>query len=105
MRALFGHGLQPDADQIIALEVATGAGSQEAARAVKLGRAFPQYARLSPRPDRYLAMLRLSVVRSALIVKPHRRYSARAAALSGSVCRDSRSAPASVAACRTITTS
>jgi hypothetical protein len=48
---LFGHGLQPDADQIVALEVATGADSQEAARAVKLGRAFPQYARLLPRPD------------------------------------------------------
>jgi conjugative relaxase-like TrwC/TraI family protein len=52
MRALFGRGMHPDADQIIALEVAAGAGPQDAAQAAKLGRAFPQYTPLPPRSQR-----------------------------------------------------
>ena len=49
MRALFGRGLHPDAEQIVALESAAGATPEDAARAVKLGRAFPQYQPLPPR--------------------------------------------------------
>lgn len=52
MRALFGKGLHPDAEQIIALEVRAGALETEAARAAKLGRAFPAYTPLRPRAER-----------------------------------------------------
>jgi conjugative relaxase-like TrwC/TraI family protein len=52
MRSLFGRGLHPDADQILALELAAGTDQTEAARAVKLGRAFPRYRDLPPRADR-----------------------------------------------------
>src|SRR3954468_13440890 len=48
MRALFGRGLHPDAEQILALELAAGTTPTEAARAVKLGRAFPRYTPLPP---------------------------------------------------------
>ncbi len=76
-------GLVPDGESV---------GRQRPAAAAVVGP-------LDPANDRYLAMLRLSVARSALIVNPHWRYSASAAALSGSVCRDGRSAPESMAAC------
>ncbi|MFZ5848871.1 MAG: MobF family relaxase [Actinomycetota bacterium] len=52
MRALFGKGMHPDAEQIITLEVAAGRNRSEAARAAKLGRAFPAYTPLLPRADR-----------------------------------------------------
>lgn len=49
MRALFGQGLHPDADQIIALETPAGTTLEDAARTAKLGRAFPHYKPLPPR--------------------------------------------------------
>ncbi len=52
MRALFGKGMHPDAEQIIALEVVAGRPLAEATRAAKLGRAFPTYAPLPPRAER-----------------------------------------------------
>src|SRR3954468_292133 len=55
MRALFGRGMHPDADQILALELAADTDPAEAARAVKLGRAFPRYRDLPPRADRVQA--------------------------------------------------
>ena len=57
MRALFGRGLHPDAEQIVALEVASGGTPEDAAQAVKLGRAFPQYNPLPPRSERVAARL------------------------------------------------
>lgn len=55
MRARFGRGLHPDAEQIVALEVAAGTTPEDAAQAVKLGRAFPQYKSLPPRSERVAA--------------------------------------------------
>lgn len=52
MRALFGKGMHPDAEQIIALELAAGRTRAEAEKAAKLGRAFPNYTTLEPRADR-----------------------------------------------------
>ena len=52
MRALFGKGMHPDAEQIIALELAAGRTQAEAMRAAKLGRAFPAYTPLPPRAER-----------------------------------------------------
>src|SRR4051795_10061953 len=57
MRALFGRGMHPDAEAIIALEVAAGATPQDAERAAKLGRAFPKYTPLPPRSERVAARL------------------------------------------------
>ncbi len=57
MRALFGRGLHPDADQIIAMETAAGATPDEALKAAKLGRAFPQFTPLAPRAERVAARL------------------------------------------------
>src|SRR5688500_3195994 len=57
MRALFGRGMHPDADQIIALELAAGVSQQEAAKAAKLGRAFPRYSALGQRAERINARL------------------------------------------------
>ena len=45
MKALFGEGRHPDADQIEAQLVARGVSPQEALRATQLGRRFPQYRR------------------------------------------------------------
>src|SRR4051794_5369627 len=47
MRNLFGEGRHPDADAVAAALIATGATPEEAARATRLGRRFPQY---RPRP-------------------------------------------------------
>lgn len=52
MRALFGKGMHPDAEQIIAFELAAGHTETEAERAAKLGRAFPNYTPLPPRAER-----------------------------------------------------
>lgn len=52
MRALFGRGMHPDAEQVIALEIAAGRPKQEGEKAAKLGRSFPNYAALEPRNDR-----------------------------------------------------
>jgi conjugative relaxase-like TrwC/TraI family protein len=52
MRALFGKGMHPDAEQIIALETAAGRSTAEATKAAKLGRAFPNYTPLPPRTER-----------------------------------------------------
>jgi conjugative relaxase-like TrwC/TraI family protein len=57
MRSLFGRGLHPDAEQIVALEVAAGTTPDDAAQAVKLGRAFPRYQPLPPRSERVAARL------------------------------------------------
>ena len=57
MRSLFGRGLHPDAEQIIALEQAAGTPTESAAQAVKLGRGFPRYQPLPPRADRVAARL------------------------------------------------
>ena len=51
MRALFGRGRHSDAEQIIALEVAAGRSKQDAERAAKLGRSFPNYTTLEPRNE------------------------------------------------------
>ncbi|KAA1418134.1 relaxase domain-containing protein [Mumia zhuanghuii] len=60
MRSLYGAGLHPDAEQIIALEVTNGADSDDARRATQFGRAFPVYqmpdtraARIAARIERY----------------------------------------------------
>ena len=52
MRALFGKGMHPDAEQIISLELAAGRTQAEAERSAKLGRAFPTYTPLPPRGGR-----------------------------------------------------
>ena len=57
MRSLFGRGLHPDAEQIMALEQAAGTPTETAAQAVKLGRAFPRYQPLPPRAERVAARL------------------------------------------------
>ena len=57
MRSLFGRGLHPDAEQIMALEQAAGTPHRDAAQAVKLGRAFPRYQPLPPRAGRVAARL------------------------------------------------
>lgn len=57
MRSMFGRGLHPDAEQIMALEQAAGTPPEAAAQTVKLGRAFPRYQPLPPRADRVTARL------------------------------------------------
>jgi hypothetical protein len=52
MRALFGRGMHPDAEQIVALELAAGRTRQEAEKAAQLGRSFPNYTTLAPRSER-----------------------------------------------------
>src|SRR3954452_4226613 len=47
MRNLFGEGRHPDAEDVAAGLVASGATPEEAARATRLGRRFPRY---QPRP-------------------------------------------------------
>lgn len=49
MVALFGKGLHPDAEQIAALERATGAPEWQVDQAVRLGRPFPVYPPADPR--------------------------------------------------------
>ncbi|WP_165372359.1 MobF family relaxase [Nocardioides iriomotensis] len=58
MRSLFGAGLHPDAEQIIALETAAGTDPAIARAAAKLGRAFPKYKPFPPRSERVAARLR-----------------------------------------------
>ncbi|MGW8995021.1 MobF family relaxase [Streptomyces zhihengii] len=48
MRALFGLGMHPDAEERIAAELARGASIRQAFTAAKLGRAVPQLAEQSP---------------------------------------------------------
>src|SRR5680860_197485 len=55
MRALFGRGMHPDADQLVALELAAGRTQKDAEKVAKLGRAFPSYSHLEPRTDRVAA--------------------------------------------------
>jgi len=55
MRALFGRGMHPDADQIVALELAAGRSQKDAEKAAKLGRAFLSYSQLEQRTDRVAA--------------------------------------------------
>jgi hypothetical protein len=43
MKALFGEGLHPNADRIIATQIADGKRPEAAVRAAKLGRAFPRF--------------------------------------------------------------
>jgi len=43
MKALFGEGLHPDADAVIAAAITAGASSADAVAAVKLGRPFPSF--------------------------------------------------------------
>ncbi|GHF89005.1 hypothetical protein GCM10018790_77980 [Kitasatospora xanthocidica] len=43
MRALFGEGLHPNAQGVIAARIADGATAKQALAAVKLGRAYPRY--------------------------------------------------------------
>src|SRR3954452_9522630 len=43
MRNLFGEGRHPDAEDLVAGLVAAGATPEDAARAARLGRRFPQY--------------------------------------------------------------
>src|SRR5580765_3290777 len=57
MRSLFGAGVHPDAEQIMALEQAAGTPTATAAQSVKLGRAFPRYQPLPPRAERVAARL------------------------------------------------
>ncbi|MFD4243651.1 MobF family relaxase [Streptomyces sp. NPDC058525] len=48
MRALFGLGMHPDAEERIAAELARGASTRQAFKAAKLGRAVPQLSEQSP---------------------------------------------------------
>ncbi|MYS33446.1 conjugative relaxase-like TrwC/TraI family protein [Streptomyces sp. KhCrAH-43] len=48
MRALFGLGMHPDAEEIAARELAAGASRKRAMKAAKLGPAVPALAELSP---------------------------------------------------------
>ncbi|MFE0773291.1 MobF family relaxase [Streptomyces sp. NPDC058861] len=48
MRALFGLGMHPDAEERIAAELARGASPRQAIKTAKLGRAVPQLSELSP---------------------------------------------------------
>ncbi|WP_331725298.1 MobF family relaxase [Streptomyces zaomyceticus] len=48
MRALFGLGMHPDAEEIAARELAAGASRKRAMKAAKLGPAVPNLAELSP---------------------------------------------------------
>lgn len=48
MRALFGRGMHPDAEQIVALELAAGRCRADAEKDTKLGRAFPNDTSLEP---------------------------------------------------------
>jgi hypothetical protein len=57
MRALFGRGMHPDAEQIITLELAAGRTQRQARRAAKLGRAFDTFQRLEPRAERVATRL------------------------------------------------
>jgi len=57
MRSLFGHGLHPDAEQIVALEVAARASAEDARQATRLGRSFSVYTPLPPRAERVAARL------------------------------------------------
>jgi conjugative relaxase-like TrwC/TraI family protein len=43
MKALFGEGLHPDADRIVAAQIKAGNPPDAALRAAKLGRAFPRF--------------------------------------------------------------
>jgi conjugative relaxase-like TrwC/TraI family protein len=43
MKALFGEGLHPNADRIIATQIADGKRPEAAVRGAKLGRAFPRF--------------------------------------------------------------
>ncbi|WP_328973923.1 MobF family relaxase [Streptomyces sp. NBC_00239] len=43
MRALFGEGLHPDADRIIAERIAAGATAKQSVKAARLGRAYMQF--------------------------------------------------------------
>jgi hypothetical protein len=43
MKALFGEGLHPDADRIVAARIKAGKTPDAALRAAKLGRAFPRF--------------------------------------------------------------
>ncbi|WP_370617721.1 MobF family relaxase [Mumia sp. Pv 4-285] len=60
MRSLFGAGMHPDAEQIIALEVTNGADPDQALASARLGLAFPTFqtresrdARVAERVERY----------------------------------------------------
>src|SRR5699024_2691099 len=46
MRALFGEGLHPDADRLIAERVQAGASVETAIAAARLGRRFPKFAQV-----------------------------------------------------------
>ncbi|WP_326581871.1 relaxase domain-containing protein (plasmid) [Actinacidiphila glaucinigra] len=48
MRALFGLGMHPDAEAIVAIQTRAGAGAARAMRAAKLGPALPNLAESSP---------------------------------------------------------
>ncbi|MFD1825234.1 MULTISPECIES: MobF family relaxase [Mumia] len=52
MRSLFGAGMHPDAEQIIALEEANGASPEAARTAARLGQAFPAFHTRESRDDR-----------------------------------------------------
>lgn len=54
MKSLFGHGLHPDADRIATDRLAAGESREQAMRATRLGRAFPQYTQL-PNVDERVA--------------------------------------------------
>ncbi|MGC5168717.1 MobF family relaxase [Luteimicrobium sp. DT211] len=43
MKALFGEGLHPDAEKLTAAAIAAGASPEEALKAVRLGRKFPEF--------------------------------------------------------------
>jgi conjugative relaxase-like TrwC/TraI family protein len=61
MRALFGAGLHPDADAITTALTEAGATAEEARAHARLGRAFPDYARLPAVNERVAARVQTHI--------------------------------------------
>ena len=58
MKALFGAGLHPDAERIVADLLAAGADLDQVGAAVRLGRRYPRFGQLPSYPERVAARLR-----------------------------------------------
>src|SRR5699024_3882897 len=63
MRALFGEGLHPEADAMIAEAMAGGLGAEDAVRSARLGRKYPQHS--TEREDRWRETLAAEVAATA----------------------------------------
>lgn len=61
MKALFGEGLHPDADRLIAERIAAGEDPRSAIKAARLGRTFPHYAAAAELHERWTAAVTAAV--------------------------------------------